>query len=79
MAVTAALAGKWKIATRTGVETRVKRARGGTPKPAPIAPERKPLDPPGARRGVPMQMPTEPTIDSLRDVEFDPHTGPFKQ
>ena len=37
--------------------------------PAPIAPERKPLDPPGARRGVPMQMPTEPTIDSLRDVE----------
>lgn len=31
-AVTAALAGKWKIATRTGVETRVKRARGGTPK-----------------------------------------------
>lgn len=50
-----------------------------TPKPAPIAPEPKPLDPPGARRGVPMQMPTEPTIDSLRDVEFDPHTGPFKQ
>lgn len=29
MAVAAALAGKWKIATRTGVETRVKRARGG--------------------------------------------------
>ena len=29
MAVAAALTGKWKIATRTGVETRVKRARGG--------------------------------------------------
>lgn len=29
MAVGAALTGKWKIATRTGVETRVKRARGG--------------------------------------------------
>jgi steroid 5-alpha reductase family enzyme len=50
-----------------------------TPKPAPIAPERKPLDPPASRRGMPMQMPTEPTIDSLRDVEFDPHTGPFNQ
>lgn len=32
MAVTAALTGKWKTATRTGVETRVKRARGGHPK-----------------------------------------------
>lgn len=50
-----------------------------TPKPAPIAPERKPLDPPKARRAMPMQMPTEPTIDSLRDVEFDPDNDPFKQ
>ena len=28
-AITAALAGRWKVSTRTGVETRVRRARGG--------------------------------------------------
>lgn len=32
MALEASLAGKWKIATRAGVETRVKRARGGRAK-----------------------------------------------
>ncbi len=31
-AVAEALAGKWKTATRTGVETRIRRARGGRPK-----------------------------------------------
>ncbi len=36
-AVTAALAGKWPIATRTGVETRIKRARGGRPQLAGFA------------------------------------------
>lgn len=31
-AVAAALAGKWRTATRTGVESRIRRARGGRPK-----------------------------------------------
>lgn len=44
---------------------------------APIAQEDR-TDAGGPRR-VPLQMPTEPTIDSLRDVEFDPDHGPFKQ
>ena len=36
-ALDAALAGRWEIATRTGVETRVKRARGGRAKPVGFA------------------------------------------
>ena len=36
-AVTAALAGKWHVATRTGVETRIRRARGGPAMPVGFA------------------------------------------
>ena len=36
-AVQAALAGRWRVATRTGVETRIKRARGGRPQHAGFA------------------------------------------